>query len=262
MIQGTYLERLHEQLEGILPSKDAKAIIEEYQQMLFHFRLNNPQGFAVHAGRFVEKMFQTTCNILGENPQQTKVVKRIHDYLISRYKDDVRVRTLADVLYYGMYTFRSAKDAVHISREKLTIIDMWLMLISATWALNELVKIATGEDSLKTNPLELVKELFIVPYVEALSSGKVVVLRKLGCTDEILLLLASKRRMRKRQIYEEMGRFYAKSTIASSIKRLVKERLIVEVDSDEYELTSKGYQHIVQIVLSEEGAANCPKKAL
>jgi len=247
------LKQMAEILTLKLNSDIVYSMLGNYYALVSTFKVGRYREALMYAGRFSEDVFRILWLVAKkETLPQVYNLRRIYDKLMSESDIDSSLRCLAQIAYNIIYVIRSRRDAVHVNPLNPAIMDMFLVVVAANWILCEIIRVI-GEGLTKETFYTLMFHLFSVtlPLVEDIGQ-RVVVLEKLGCKNELMLILSRyPQGLNTSKIVNLLENYYKRSTIYSAIKQLVKDRMIIRTPEGKYRLTSKGVRFILDLLMKE-----------
>jgi len=217
-------------------------LIKSYENVLLAYRLGRLESVLLYGGRFAENLFRVLWFIAtGEVLDEIKHMKVFLEKKLEQKSGSLCVSIqVPRIAYYVLYSLRSKRDVAHVKPIKPTYIDAELVITTCNWIIAELLRVF---GRLEVSMLEKLIRTVIsrrVPLVQEIGD-KVIVLRRLGCKKEILVLLhASANGMTKESIKEYLREYYHSSTINRALKDLIRDRLVSVTKEGKYFITAKG----------------------
>jgi len=248
MIFGELKERICEILSKGIDSKIMDDLLKSYEKVVSGYRCGRFDDVLIHGGRFAENVFRAlwflTTNKIIDRVRNMKEMYNVLSSSISKVGFSVLILRIA---YFGVYSLRSKRDVVHVNPVDPTFMDAVFVVTACNWIIAEFLRTLGAENVSELEKLIHLLMVRDVPLIQRIGED-IVVLGKLGCKHEILLLLYySLGGMSRSELGKVLGKYYAQPTITNSLKGLLNDRLIFLTRDGKYVITDKGISLVERI---------------
>jgi len=228
------------------------SLLENYYNALYSYEVEDFKRTLMYGGRFVEDTFRIIWFIMtGEKLDKIKNLTKLYNKILN-FSNNEPWKVIVRVAYNAIYILRNKRNAVHINPIEPSQMDAILIIHVCNWILAEFIRQLCYFDISNNLFRHFVLSLnAIYPLIENIEE-KPIVLEKMGCKNEILLILFSAHgELYLQEIIECLQDYYDKSTIYKAIKKLEKDRLIVVKDK-RCILTRKGISLAINLIYSRK----------
>lgn len=233
-------------LSAILPNKLAEELVDDFLTIRQDLATSTLGRAA--PGKFVETLVQVLQHLDAGNydakPNVDDYLKHL-DATASNLPDGLRL--CAGRIGRAAYTLRNKRNIAHKGSVDPNAYDLSFTHAAAQWILAELLRVATNDSMEKAGKLIDQVMAPVGGLVEDFG-GKRLVLEDVAAREEILLLLhhAYPNPVPRTEIATSMDRRDA-STVRKAIRSLWSERMIEEVEADNYKLTQRGFSAAIAV---------------
>jgi len=248
MIFGELREIIREILSKRIDCRLVEDLLESYEEVVSGYRRGRFDEVLVHGGRFAENVFRALWFLItGRIIDRVRSMREMYDRLCSSVGNAGFSILLPRVAYFGVYSLRSKRDAVHVNPVDPTFMDAVFVVTACNWIIAEFLRTLNDENASELERLIHLLMMRDVPLIQRIGED-IVVLGKLGCKKEILLLLYhSLGGLSRSELGKILGKYYDQSTITNSLKSLLRERLIFLTSNGKYVITDKGISFVERI---------------
>lgn len=241
------------ELVSKIPKELVEELIESYSMMLNEYVKGNWKYVLLNSGKFSENTFRVLHflregKIISEVSNLQEEINLLQQIPHDKMPESLRI--IIPRVCQAIYTLRSKKDAVHVKPIPSGYIDSTLAVTACSWILAEFIRLYHTSEEKKI--IEIINSLVSrkIPFIEK-HGGEKFVTKRIGCKNEILLLLLDSPEGLSRKEIGKVLKKYSQSTITESLKELEAGEESFVVYSEEtrkYYITGFGENYITKLL--------------
>ena len=244
------------ELSTIVDSSLARAAVESYVEMQQRFLAGDWQPTELDGGRLCEAIarciHQLDTGSVTHSKLPGKICERLEDETPSiTHQLNVKDRHHIARAIGLVYKFRSDRGAVHISPTyTANEMDSILVLHAGKWVFAEFLRLAWNKD--RQLIAETISRIVQLEHslIHELEGSPLVLAKGISAPEEILLLLnhAPGNRL-KRELLREQAANQKNNNVNVAITRLIRDKEIRPISTDEVALTPIGQARIIKEII-------------
>lgn len=226
-----------------------KNILNEYNNLLKYYIMNNSIEFSTYLGRYIERVIELII-------KREKI--KINDKFVSRivstikkheYIDD-KIKVISDIGYCCLYRLRNLSEGPHAGQPlgPMDKNDMFFALVGSAWLFIKLIN-KYCKDNFELSILKIIPYLELNTIVREVE-GKIVPTdtnKRITLADRVLAyLLKEDKCIDKKTLIEKLTHKYSKKSIINTLYNLQKkEFIIINKKENCYKITPIGKKSIL-----------------
>ncbi len=246
--------QLISQLSALIDPVLARAVVESYVEMQQRFLAGDWKPAELDSGRLCEAVSRCLLQLDTGTVSHTDLPGSVRDILLSKKcshnlteQDRKHISSVIQVVY----KFRSDRGPVHISPiYTANFMDSMLIVHAGKWMFAEFLRLAWNSD--RQVVAEIIAQLVQLEYslIHELDGKPLVLTKNISAPDEVLLLLnhASGNRLTRAELREQAAN-QKPQNVSSAVSRLIKEKHIRPVGTEEVALTPNGQKRVMEDIL-------------